>query len=100
MGAANLIEREEALGLIRELMTRLRESLMDALPDFGRHLGYDGKAITSHSARRRQRATGKTSDPTADWGVHFSHPGRNLDDGVLVDARAQNHNYHLSFLSI
>ncbi len=67
---ANLIELEEALGLVSELMTCLRESLMDALPDFGRHLGYDGKAIASHSTGRRQRATGKTSDPTADWGVH------------------------------
>ena len=34
----------------------LRRRLMDELPGFGRHLGYDGKAVTS--------------DPDADWGKH------------------------------
>jgi len=43
---------------------------MEVLPDFGEHLGYDGKAIESHSTGRADRATGETSDPDADWGKH------------------------------
>ena len=33
---------------------------MEALPDFGRHPGYDGKALDSHSTGRSNRNTGKT----------------------------------------
>ena len=36
----------------------------------GCHLGYDGKAIDSHSTGRVSRTTGATSDPDADWGKH------------------------------
>jgi hypothetical protein len=31
------------------MLIDLREQLMEVLPDFGQHLGYDGKAIDSHS---------------------------------------------------
>lgn len=67
---ANVIELEETLGLVTGMMARLRRQLMEALPDFGRHLGYDGKAIESHSRGRINRASGETSDPDADWGRH------------------------------
>lgn len=40
------------------------------MPDFGQHLGFDGKAIDSHSTGRVDRASGQTSDPQADWGKH------------------------------
>ena len=40
------------------------------LPDFGQHLGYDGKAIESHSSGQKNRDSGETSDPDADWGKH------------------------------
>ena len=43
---------------------------MDELPGFGRHLGYDGKAVGSHSTGREDAKSGKTSDPDADWGKH------------------------------
>ena len=43
---------------------------MDALPDFGRHLGVDGKALSSHSMGSQGKQMGKTSDPDADWGKH------------------------------
>ena len=46
---------------------------MDALPEFGQHLGYDGKAIDSHSTGRVRQRTGATSDPDADWGKHETH---------------------------
>jgi hypothetical protein len=71
---ANVIELEETLGMMTGMMTgmigTLREQLMAALPDFGRHLGYDGKAIESHSTGRASRTTGATSDPDADGGQH------------------------------
>lgn len=67
---ANVIELEETLGMVTGMIGTLREQLMAALPDFGRHLGYDGKAIESHSTGRASRTTGATSDPDADWGKH------------------------------
>ncbi len=48
----------------------LRDELMKLLPDFGKHLGYDGKAIKSHSTGRTNRRTGEKSDPDADWTEH------------------------------
>ena len=59
---SNVVELEEALGLITEMVGILREQLMEVLPDFGCHLGYDGKAIESHSTGRRNKDTGEPSD--------------------------------------
>jgi len=67
---SNVIELEETLGLVTGMIATLRRQLMEALPDFGCHLGYDGKAIESHSTGRINRAKGETSDPDADWGKH------------------------------
>ena len=50
----------------------LRASLFEELPDFGRHLGYDGKAIESHSTGRIGEGEEHASDPDADWGKHES----------------------------
>jgi hypothetical protein len=69
---ANVIELEETLGLVTGMIVTLRRQLLEALPDFGRHLGYDGKAIDSHSTGKVKRTTGQTSDPEADWGKHES----------------------------
>ena len=66
----NVIELEEDHQLVSGMVNRLREQLMEALPDFGEHLGYDGKAIDSHSSGHINKKTGKTSDPDADWGKH------------------------------
>ena len=66
----NVIELEEQQGLIQAMGVRLREQLMELLPDFGRHLGFDGKAIPSHSTGQVNRKTQQTSDPDADWGKH------------------------------
>ncbi|MCP3882101.1 MAG: transposase, partial [Sulfitobacter sp.] len=67
---SNLIELEESLGLVSGMIPALREQLMEALPEFGQHLGYDGKALDSHSTGQVNRKTGTTSDPDADWGKH------------------------------
>ena len=61
---------ESDTGAVTGMIDALRERLKEALPDFGGHLGYDGKAIESHSTGRANRETGKTSDPEADWGRH------------------------------
>ena len=67
---SNLIELEETLGLVTGMTPKLREQLMAVLPDFGQPLGFDGKAIESHSTGRLDRETGERSDPDADWGKH------------------------------
>ena len=65
------LERVEAdTGCVTGMIDALREGLREALPDFGVHLGYDGKLIGSHSTGRTNRETGRTSDPEADWGKH------------------------------
>lgn len=69
----NIIELEETLGMIKDLTTTLRKQLMEELPDFGTHLGYDGKAVTSHSTGQVNKETKQTSDPDADWGKHEIH---------------------------
>lgn len=66
----NLIKLEEKRGLISALVPKLREQLMAVLPDFGQHLGYDGKAIESYSTGQINTKTEQTSDPDADWGKH------------------------------
>ena len=56
--------------MVSAMVESLRASLFATLPDFGRHLGYDGKAVASHSTGRVGKDGGKTSDPDADWGKH------------------------------
>lgn len=65
-----VVELEEGRGLIGDMMRQLREQLMEEVEDFGEHLGYDGKALESHSTGRKSRKTGKASDREADWGKH------------------------------
>ena len=60
-------------GLVEAMAQRLGDELLEALPDFGERLGYDGKAIRSHSTGRVCRATGAASDRDADWGRHETH---------------------------
>ena len=76
-----LVDVEEELGLVGAMVDDLRAALMAEIPDFGRHLGCDGKAIESHSTGVEGRESGRTSDPDADWGRHeTSGAGR---DGKL-----------------
>ena len=65
-----VVQMEQKQGLIAKMVPALREQLMLLLPDFGQHLGYDGKAIASHATGSTNKKTGKTSDPDADWGKH------------------------------
>ena len=66
----NVIQLEDEHTMISKMVHKLREDLMVELPDFGKHLGYDGKAIDSYSTGQQNRETGQTSDPDANWGKH------------------------------
>ena len=70
---AGVTRLEEETGAVSGMAAALRRRLMEALPGFGRHLGYDGKAIDSHSTGREDAKSGKASDPDADWGRHETH---------------------------
>ena len=48
-----LIEVDEATGCVQALFEAQRHKLTDRLPDFGQRVGYDGKAIQSHSTGRK-----------------------------------------------
>ena len=65
-----LVELEARTGVFEAMMRCLGEQLREALPDFGEHLGYDGKAVPSHSTGRVSARTGAASDRDADWGRH------------------------------
>ena len=69
--------------LVRAMVEGLCDELLEVLPDFGKHLGYDGKAIASHSTGRENRRTGHRSDRDADWGRHETQ-GRRLGEGQHV----------------
>ena len=66
----NVVKLEQRRGLVSGMIEQMRGELMELLPDFGKNLGYDGKAMESHSTGHKSRGTGETSDPEADWGAH------------------------------
>ena len=49
------------------MIWQLREQLMDEIPDFGVHLGYNGKVLQSYSSRQVMKCKGRTLDSDADW---------------------------------
>ena len=67
---SNVVELEEETGAVSGMVDALRGRLLAEVPGFGRHLGYDGKAVPSFSTGRRKAETGRTSDADADWGRH------------------------------
>ena len=67
---SNVVRIEQEQGLVSRMIDSLRGELMELLADFGENLGYDGKAVGSSSTGQRNRKTGETSDPEADWGKH------------------------------
>ena len=77
----SVIRLEEEEGLLSGMVVALRERLMELIPDFGVHLGCDGKAIASHATGAVDTRTGHTSDVDADWGRHET-------TGVTADGKA------------
>ena len=52
------------------MIWQLREQLMDEIPEFGVHLGYNGKVLQSYSSRQVMKCKGvkgRTLDSDADW---------------------------------
>ena len=68
-----VVALEEERGMIAAMIRAMREQLMEEADDFGEFLGYDGKAMESHSTGDSNRVTGKTSDADADWGKRETH---------------------------
>lgn len=66
----SILEIEAKEGLLGKMFQDLRDSLMELLPDYGKHLGYDGKFVKSYSTGNADKETGLTSDPDALWGMH------------------------------
>jgi len=62
---ANVIDQKDQ---VEEMFNSLVAKVTEILPDFGKHLAFDGKAIPSFSTGRTSKKTGKTSDPDAAWG--------------------------------
>lgn len=52
---------------IDAIFDELVETLRELLPDFGRHLTVDSKAVSTHARGRKEPAT--SADPDADWGL-------------------------------
>ena len=65
-----LMKCDSEYGLVSELIRKMRGELMDEVEDYGRYIGYDGKAIKSFSSGRKKRESGCTSDADANWGRH------------------------------
>ena len=55
--------------LIDAMFAELVRTLTMLLPDLGQELAFDGKAVPSFSTGRKDRESGKTSDPDAAWGT-------------------------------
>lgn len=80
----NLVRHEAT---VERMFDELVENLMKALPDFGRTMAFDGKAIDSH-ARGKKKEEGEEQkeadgrrDTDADWGKHV-HSGV-AEDGTV-----------------
>jgi hypothetical protein len=72
---------------IEALWSQLLRVLMVELPDFGRYLGHDGKAIQSHGRPLKKEAKGRAADgrrdSDADWGAKTKHEVN--EEGVGVE---------------
>ena len=63
---AGVAKLEDEVGAVSGMVAALRRRLMDELPRFGRHLGYDGKAVGQplDGAAKRRRGSGRTRTRT------------------------------------
>jgi hypothetical protein len=55
--------------MIHAMFDQLVSTAAELLPDLGKELAFDGKAIPSYSTGQKNRDSGQTSDPDADHGV-------------------------------
>ena len=76
-----LMQEQESL---EAMFDGLIGQLKELLPDLGRHLAVDSKALQSHARERKDPA--ESSDPEADWGVKKKR-GRRADGTLLEMTR-------------
>ncbi len=86
-----LMKEEESL---ETMFDGLLAQLKELLPDLGRHLAVDSKALQSHARGRKDPA--ESSDPEADWGVKKKR-GRRAD-GTLWEKITSWFGYKLHLL--
>lgn len=70
-----LMKVEQKTGVLRQQFDQLRDRFAERCPDFGQNIGFDGKAIESHSTGRQNCIDPDSgemipSDPDAAWGCH------------------------------
>ena len=92
-----LSKLEADTGLVSEMIGTLCHQLMAEAPDFGRCLGYDGKALSSHSTGRILADKDRTSDPDADGGRHET--SRRRQDGALWEKIKQCFGYRVHLIA-
>jgi len=71
------------LDAVKAIFETLVDELAEVLPDYGRHLAVDGKALASYARGRAEEPTGeqrpdRRRDDDAQWGVH-EHKGTHED---------------------
>jgi hypothetical protein len=64
--------------LIEELFDSLVEKLKEVLPDLGKDLAFDSKAISSHATKEQKENNDKRGEHDADWGTK-TYKGINKD---------------------
>lgn len=96
-----LIHLMDHQSLVDEIFNDLIRGLQEVLPDFGKEIAFDGKAIESLAKGRKkddsnkdskddpqkEKAPDKRSDDDADWGVK-SYKGSNKDGTVWEKTKA------------
>jgi len=73
-----LMQEQES---IETMFDGLVAQLKELLPDLGRHLAVDSKALQSHARGRKEPAA--SSDPEADWGIKKKQGRRAMLEGTL-----------------
>lgn len=69
----NKLCEQESLEEMRGIFQALVNRCLQLFPEFGKHLGGDGKAIASFARRHGSRDGDRRGEHDADWGVHEHH---------------------------
>ena len=93
-----VVKLEKDGGMASAMVDALRRSLTEALPDFCKFMGADGKAIASHSTGRKVKGKGRPSDPDAGWGAH-AHRSVDRRTGKLRESLSKWFGYKLHLIA-
>ena len=70
---SKLFDDQHNAAELRRIFDSLVERCAELLPDFGEHLGGDGKAISSFARRHGSHPGDRRGEHDADWGRHEHH---------------------------